>query len=211
MSFKHPTETRIIGWCFLLALAAACVNDHRVRIHPELYIRPGDVGGGTLVKVEVSDRRPRNAIFEKKTGPEIPLGGGAFNKISIYPGTPVDDPIEAEIKKALVNLGFNPVRGNRKFQRLLQVEVLRLQMLTRIEDPQLKIPEKDVRLRIAFGVTAQSPDQTFKRLYQTHLDKSQNLLTGEFKNEQFINNGISLTLQKIFEDQALLRFLSGGA
>lgn len=191
----------------LLVLASGCATDHRVDIDPELYLRESNMGQGTRVSVKVIDKRARRAIFEKDSGLKTPLVG-PLGKVNIYPKGSVDDPIENQIRNGLRRLGFVPVDSNHEADRRLEVHILHLRMLTNFEDPKIKIPKKKVRLRTALGVLANKPDKKYKKLYQTYQDKSQNLLTGEFKNQQFINNGISLTLQKMFEDPAFRLFLS---
>ncbi len=190
-----------------LGILAACTHDHRVNIDPELYVRTQNFGQGERVGLKVIDRRQKSAIYEKEAGPTAALVG-SLNKVNIYPRGAVDDPIEDQVKKALTTLGFVPVNEKQPADRKMEIQVLHLRMIYNFEDPKLKIPEKKVRLKAALGVVARKGEEKYKKLYQTQLDKSQNLLTGEFKNEQFINNGISMTLQKIFEDQALLLFLS---
>ena len=196
------------GLALVLWVLGACAHDHRVKIDPELYVRESNVGHGLPVRVQVVDRRSHRAIYKKTSGPHLPLAGRPLNQVSIYPGTPVDDPVKEAIQTGLARLGFKPVEGERSYQRVLRVEIRLLRLFYQFENPRLKIPEKNVRLRTALDVIAQSPRQTFKRRYETQMDKSQNLLTGEFKNQQFINNGLSLTLQKMFEDPELLDFLS---
>lgn len=189
------------------AVLAACTQEHRVRIDPELYVRSQNFGQGQRIGLKVTDRRKQNAIYNEEMGPKTAVVG-ALNKVNIYPKGTVDDPIEEQVKEALTTLGYVPVDEKQKADRTMEVQILQLRMLYSYEDPKIKIPEKKVRLHAALGVVAQKGERKFKKLYKTHLDKSQNLLTGEVKNEQFINDGLSMTLQKIFEDRALLLFLS---
>lgn len=200
-------STRLLVLLLLVGLASGCATDHRVRIDPELYLRQSDMGQGTRVSVNVIDKRTRRAIFEKDSGIKTPIVG-PLGKVNIFPKGSVDDPIEIQIRNGLRRLGFQPVEANQEADRRLQVQILHLRMLTNFEDPKINIPKKNVRLRTALGVLGEKPGKKFKKLYQTYQDKSQNLLTGEFKNEQFINNAISLTLQKMFEDPTFRLFLS---
>ncbi len=213
-AFNFPrTSDRSSCWLrlsvllILLVLFSACGTEHRIRVEPELYLRQNDMGQGTRVSVRVIDKRAQRAIFEKTPGLDTRLIG-SLGKVNIYPKGAVDDPIEEQVKRGLSTLGFQPVESSQPASRRLEVHILHLRMLTSFEDPKLNIPKKKVRLRVALGVRGEKPGKKFKKLYQTYQDKSQNLLTGEFKNEQFINNTISLTLQKMFEDPALHVFLS---
>ncbi len=207
MTFKSSQWLQLTIFLLLAGLVSACATDHRVRIDPELYLRQSDIGKGLRVSVNVIDKRTRRAIFEKDAGLNTPLIG-PLGKVNIFPKGSVDDPIEIQVRKGLRALGFKPVDINQQADRRLEIQVLHLRMLRNFEDPKLKIPKKKVRLRTALGVKGEKPGKKFKKLYQTYQDKSQNLLTGEFKNEQFINNAISLTLQKMFEDRTLHLFLS---
>ncbi|MFQ5481286.1 MAG: YajG family lipoprotein [Nitrospinaceae bacterium] len=202
-----PILMRVIFAGFILAAAWGCSHDHRVRIEPELYVRPSTAGQQLPVAVRVVDARPRRAIYEKEAGPRTKIIG-SLNKVNIYPGTPVDDPIREKVEQGLSTLGFQPVRGDKKGPRWLRIEVLQLRMISHFQKPKLKIPARHVRLRIALRVNAQTAAGTYRKIYRTQLDKSSKVLTGGFKNEQFINNGLSLTLQKIFEDASLIAFLS---
>lgn len=206
---NNPSKSlfRIALLLVSFALLQACTQEHRVRIDPELYVRPQPMGQGQRVSLKVSDRRKKSAIYNEEMGPKAAVVG-SLNKVNVYPKGAVDDPVEDQIKKALTTLGFVPVNEKQNADTRMEVQILQLRMLYSYEDPKIKIPEKKVRLKAALGVIAQKGDQKFKKLYQTQLDKSQNLVTGEVKNEQFINNGLSVTLQKIFEDPAFLIFLS---
>lgn len=206
-SGRPSRRLRLSILLILIVLFSACATDHRVRVEPELYLRQNDLGKGTRVSVRVVDKRARRAIFEKDSGLDTPIVG-PLGKVNIYPKGAVDDPIEDQVKKGLTTLGFQPVESSQSASRRLEIHILHLRMLTSFDEPKLKIPKKNVRLRVALGVRGEKPGKKFKKLYQTYQDKSQNLLTGEFKNEQFINNAISLTLQKMFEDPILRVFLS---
>ena len=66
----------------------------------------------------------------------------------------------------------------------------------------------NAKLNTAIRVTAGNSGKIYKNIYKTSSEKSSRTLVGKFKNEEFANTGLSIVLQKIFEDKKLLIFLA---
>lgn len=199
--------TRIFKLAFLLALTtgfAACANtQHKISIEPELYIKPVNLGKGNKVNLKVVDGRSQFAVFNRDTAPKLGFGG-SLNTVTIVPRAGITDPIFAEVSDGLRQLGFRPARGV-KLARSLVVNVVQLKMKYQHHVSEAKV---HVRLKTAIRVVAKNGKKKYKNIYKSNMEKSSRILLGKFKNEQFVNNGLSLTLQKMFEDKKLWFFLS---
>lgn len=90
---------------------------------------------------------------------------------------------------------------------MIAVEISKLQLNYHNAKVGLKIPEVHAQMETTLRVQARHGNQFFKNTYSTRMTKSHHMLTGKFKNERLINNSLSLAIQKMFDDPALLQFL----
>ena len=87
--------------------------------------------------------------------------------------------------------------------RKLLLEVVQWRMK---HQHQVTAAKVHARIDTAIRVTARNGEKQFKNIYKSSMVKSSRMLVGKFKNETFVNTGLSLALQKIFEDKKLLIF-----
>jgi len=199
--------TPVFKLAFILMMAsgfAACANtQHTIFIEPELYIKPVNLGKGNKVNLKVVDGRPQFAVFNRKTAPKLGFGG-SLNTVTIVPDSNISDPIYSEVHDGLRQLGFRPARGV-KLERSLVINVVQLKMNYRHHVSEARV---HARLKTAIRIIAKNGKKKYKNIYKSNMEKSSRILVGKFKNEQFVNNGLSLALQKMFEDKKLWFFLS---
>lgn len=198
---------RILQIAFLLFVFsgfAACTNTHKISIKPELFIKPANIGKETKVNLKVIDGRPEFAIFNRDAAPKLGFSR-SLNTVTIVPDSSISDSIYNEVREGLKQLGFRPVRGE-KAGRNIVVNVTQMQMFyqrKRVTDIKVK-----TRIKTTIQMTAQNGSKQYKNIYKSKMDKSSKALGAKFKNEQFVNNGLSLALQQMFEDKKLWFFLS---
>ncbi len=182
----------------------SCANtQHKISVEPELYVKQADFGKGKQVTLKVVDKRSQFAIFKRKAAPKSGLRS-AFHTVTIVPRSSIADPIFAKVENGLRQLGFRPARGATTKRKLL-LEVLQWRMKSQ---HQVSAGKVHAKVDTAIRVTAKNGEKQFKKIYKSSMKKSTRMLVGKFKNENFVNNGLSLALQKIFEDKKLLVFLA---
>ncbi len=64
------------------------------------------------------------------------------------------------------------------------------------------------RLKTSIRIIAKNGKKSYKNIYKSDKVKSSRTFVGKFKNEQFVNNSLSLVLKQMFDDKKLWFFLS---
>ena len=190
----------------LLAVAGlgACANtQHKISVEPELYVKQADFGGGKRISLKVVDKRSQFAVFSRKAAPKFILDS-SLQTVTIVSRSSISAPIYEKVRDALRQLGFRPTTGGKAPRRLL-LEVVQWRMNYQHQITAAKVHAK---IKTAIRVTARNGGKQFKKIYKSAMEKSGRMIVGKFKNEVFVNNGLSLALQKIFEDKRLLIFLA---
>ena len=183
---------------------AACANtQHKISIEPELYVKQTDFGKGKQITLKVIDKRSQFAIFRRKAAPKSGLRS-SLHTVTIVPRSSIADPIFAKVENGLRHLGFRPARGAMTKRKLL-LEIVQWRMK---DQHQVTAGKVHAKVDTAIRVTARNGGKQFKKIYKSSMKKSTRMLVGKFKNEKFVNNGLSLALQKIFEDKRLFVFLT---
>ncbi len=187
-----------------LAGFAACANtQHKIAVEPELYVKQTDFGKGNLISLKVVDKRSQFAVFKRKAAPKSGFRS-AFHTVTITPQSSIADPIFAKVTNGLKQLGFRPAQGAQAKRKLL-IEVMQWKMNHHHHVTSAKV---HANIDTAIRVTAGNGGKQYKNIYKSSMKKSSRMLVGKFKNETFVNTGLSLALQKIFEDKKLLIFLA---
>jgi len=188
-------------------LGLGCTHDHKIDLHPELFVHTSNLGEGQRLLVRVKDTRSQKAISKKESGFQVE-SGRALNTVNIYASSDVMDTVSDKIMEGFQRLGFHPVRhGNRPGRKII-VELFRLQLNYQIGEAGLKVPEIHAQMETVLRVRATRGSQSFKNIYRSRMIKSHRMLTGKFTNERLVNNSLSMALQKMFEDPKLLQFLA---
>ncbi|MGV7221779.1 MAG: YajG family lipoprotein [Nitrospinales bacterium] len=183
---------------------ASCANtQHKIAVEPELYVKQVDFGKGNPISLKVVDKRSQFAILSKKAAPNSGLSS-KFHKVTIVPSSSIADPIYRKVKDGLKQSGFRPLKGSNASRKLL-IEVVQWRMGYQHKMTAAKV---NAKLITAIRVTAGNSGKIYKNIYKTSSEKSSRMLVGKFKNEEFANTGLSIVLQKIFEDKKLLIFLA---
>ncbi len=190
----------------LLTIAGlcACANtQHKISIEPELYVRQSNIGGGKKISLKVVDKRSQFAVFRRKAAPKSGLRS-SLHTVTIVPRSSISDPISRKVRDGLRQSGFRPVPGANAGRRLL-LEIVQWKLSYKHHISEAAVHG---RIKTAIRVTARNGEKQFKNIYKSSMEKAGRMIVGKFKNELFVNNGLSLALQKIFEDKKLLIFLA---
>jgi len=201
---KKTVLMRVILIILAVSVLASCANtQHKIAVEPELYVKQIDFGKENSISLKVVDKRSKFAVLDKKAAPKSGLSS-KFHRVTIVPRSSIADPILRKVKEGLKQLGFRPLSGGKSARRLL-LEVVQWKMGYQ---HQVTAGKVHVKLNTAIKVTAGNKGKFYKNIYKTTSAKSSRMLVGKFKNEEFANTGLSIVLQKIFEDKKLLVFLA---
>ena len=201
---KPPVHIRVILILLAITGLASCANtQHKISVEPELYVKQVNFGKEKSVSLKVVDKRSQFAVLSKKAAPNSGLSS-KFHKVTIVPESSIADPIYIKVQDGLKQLGFRPIKGGKASRKLL-LEVVQWKMGYQHKMTAAKV---NTKLSTAIKVTAGKPGKMYKNIYQSSSEKSSRTLVGKFKNEEFANTGLSIVLQKIFEDKKLLIFLA---
>ena len=194
---------------FIPLLTLGCTHDHKIDIHPEIFVRVSIIGKGERLAVQVRDIRAQKAISKKVSNLKL-SSDHAVNTVNIYASSSVRDTILDKITEGFERMGFHTVKSGRPTNRKLEVEIYRIKLNYESGNLGAKIPEVHAQMETILRVRATYGNQKFKNIYKSQLSKSHRMFTGKFKNERLVNNSLSLAIQKIFDDPDLIQFLLTG-
>ncbi len=190
----------------ILVLILACTQDHKIEIRPHAFVQASNLGKDSFLAIQVIDTRPQQAIY--KSQPDLKEKPKSLQNESIYPSSSIKDAVHDKVAEGFQKMGFLITRQNSKTQKKIRVDLARLKLNYKRENLGLKLPTIFAELSVLLKVTAKRQGKYFKNKYITIKNKSQKALSGKFMKEQFINDGLSFTLKKMFEDPKLIQFLT---
>jgi len=194
---------------FIPLLALGCTHDHKIDLHPEIFVRVSNIGKGEQLTVRVRDIRSQKAISKKVSNLKL-SSDRAINTVNIYASSSVRDTILDKITEGFQRMGFHTVKPGRLTNRKLEVEIYRLQLNYKSGNLGVKIPEVNAQMETILRIRAAYGNQMFKNIYSSRLIKSHRMFTGKFKNERLVNNSLSMAIQKMLDDPDLIQFLLAG-
>lgn len=194
---------------FVSLLGFGCTHDHKIDLKPEIFVRVSNIGKGERLVVRVKDIRSQKAIFKKKSGLKV-TSDRAVNTVNIYASSSVRDTVSDKIIEGFERMGFHPSKHGNHSSRMITVEIYKLQLNYQRGNIGLKIPEVHAQMETILRIQASYGNQSFKNIYSSRMTKSHRMFTGKFKNERLVNNGLSMAIQKMFDDPGLLQFLLPG-
>ena len=204
--YSYPLVWVILGIVISLS-GFGCSHDHKVDLNPELFVRVSNIGKGERLVIRVNDIRSQKAISKKKSDLTVTSSNRPINTVNIYASSDVSDTVSEKIMEGFERMGFHPTNHGNPSSPTLTVEIKKLQMNYQQMKMGIKIPEIHAVMETLLRVHARRGGRSFKNVYSTRMTKSNRMLTGKFKNERLINNSLSMAIQKMFDDPALLQFL----
>lgn len=198
----------MLAGILVLLTGFGCSHDHKVDLKPEIFVRVSNLGNGEKLVVRVNDIRSLKAISKKVSNIKV-TSDRAINTVSIYASSDVRDTVLDKVMEGFERMGFHTSNHGNPSNRRITVEISKLQLNYQRGKAGLKIPEIHAQMETVLRVHASYQNKSYKKIYSTRMTKSHRMLTGKFKNERLINNSLSMTLQKMFDDPKLLQFFSG--
>ena len=182
------------GTASVLFLGCAYISQ-KAKLDPHPKITTQDTGHGAPVVVRVVDQRPSTRIGYR--GMDSKLG-------EITSEQDVAALVRKQIVSGLNAKGFNAREfDGQPSSRLLRVEVNALEYTTAMD-----YLKGSVQTRAAFQVYFRKGDSLFSHLYESEVKVASVEAPGAKKNDALINQALSENLEKILEDDGLLRFMA---
>ena len=204
-SLSYPLIGTILG-LFVSLSGFGCTHDHKIDLNPEIFVRVSNIGQGERLVVRVKDTRSQKAISKKETNLKV-ISDRAVDTVNIYASSSVRDTVSDKIMAGFERMGFHPSKYGNNSNRMITVEISKLQMNYHRGGVGIEIPEVHAQMETILRVQASHGNQSFRNIYSTRMTKSHRMLTGKFKNQRLVNNSLSMAIQKMFDDPELLQFL----
>lgn len=176
-----------------LVLTACALSPQQVTINPTLESSKSNIGEGRTVYLEVIDARENEAIGSR---------GGLYKDTSLI--TPAND-LAAAIRETsarkLREMGFI-VQAAPGASADIRIFVDKLSY----SDPDESKMGFEVELESVLRVEAKQNIDTYTGRYQVKNKKTYATVPGRDRNEEMINETLSSSLQRLFNDPKLLAF-----
>ena len=189
-------------WSFAfvpLSLAAAVLAGcawvpQKVSIAPQVQIPASDLGHAATVVVKVQDSRPNQRIGYR----------GMDSKLAqIRTDQDLAPIFQQKIIEGLSRQGFKALPASDGPARVLKVDIRELHYSTDTE-----LWQGTVRTRAAVQAYSRTEDTVYSRLYEAEREEKAIEAPGAKTNARLINGAISDVLQRLLEDQKLIKMLA---
>jgi uncharacterized lipoprotein YajG len=177
------------------ALAGGCAwTPQTATLQPAPTITPSTVGRGVTLAVRVMDKRPSEIIGRRGLDSQNAAITTTQNVAVVF---------QDKIVEGLKRKGFSasPYEGQRG--RLLTVEIRQIDYTTDME-----FWKGSVKTEVVLGASMIKDFAKFEQFYTGKRTESAAEAPRAKTNERLINGAISDALQRMFEDEALLRYLA---
>jgi len=193
--------SRFLSFSVLISAAllqASCaLSPQQITIKPEITVPVASYGSGREINVRVEDRRMNTIIGTR---------GGVYGDTStIEIGNDAKTEIAYAVSNGLARWGFK-TQVNGASENTTQV-VVTLTGLSYTPDPDSsQAINGQVLIKSAVSVEVMQGGRSYHGSYEASRAMGYVTVPSEEKNNEQINQVLNLALQKIFDDQALIKF-----
>jgi uncharacterized lipoprotein YajG len=163
-------------------------------LNPTPRITPSSVGNGVDVAVRVLDRRPSQTLGHR---------GLESKNAAIKTEQNVAALFQERIIEGLTRKGFSAVPHEGQPGRLLTVEIRQIDYTAEME-----FWKGVAKTEVTLNVSVIKDGVRFERNYSGKRSEKTIEAPSAKTNERLINNAITDALQRLFEDQSLMRYLA---
>ena len=175
-------------------LAGCAWVPQKVTIAPQVRMSASDLGHGETVVVKVQDSRRNLRIGYR----------GMDSKLAqIRTDQDLAPIFQQQIMEGLSRQGFKAVPAADGPARVLKVDIRELHYSTDTE-----LWQGTVRTRAAVQAYSRTEDTVYSRLYEAEREEKAIEAPGAKTNARLINGAISDVLQRLLEDQKLIKMLA---
>jgi uncharacterized lipoprotein YajG len=177
------------------ALICGCAwKPQSATLQPAPNITPSTVGSGVKVAVRVIDKRESDTIGYRGLDSKNAAITTKQNVAALF---------QAKIIEGLVRKGFSASAFEGQPGRLLVVEIRKIDYTTDME-----FWKGIVRTEVVLGASMIKDGVKFEQFYSGKRTENTVEAPGAKTNERLINGAISDALQRLFEDENLIRYLA---
>jgi len=182
----------------VLLQVSCALSPQQITIKPEITVPVASYGNGQEINVRVEDQR---------TSAVIGTRGGVYGDTStIEIGNDAKTEIAYAVSNGLARWGFK-TQVNGASGDVTQV-VVTLTGLSYTPDPDSnQAINGQILIKSAVSVEVKQGGRSYHGSYEASREMGYVTMPSEEKNNEQINQVLNLALQKIFDDQALIKFL----
>jgi uncharacterized lipoprotein YajG len=182
----------------VLLLGACAFNPQKVTLQPVLTVSGSDVGKARVISLKIVDERPKQVLGHRGTA----YGSAA----EITTDQDVSEIVRDKVSEGLRANGFDVVSAGANSPLSMKVEIRLIEYST-----STGMWTGGIHTKAALKVVCKNGSRDYENLYrQENEDRIMVVPTAE-KNEEFLNKVVAQTLDKIFQDQELMKFLASSA
>jgi uncharacterized lipoprotein len=177
-----------------LLLGACAFTPQKVTLQPMLSVTGSEIGKGKLISLRVVDERPKQVLGHRGTA----YGAAA----EITTDQDVSEVVRNKVSEGLRANGFDVVTGaNSLFS--MKVEIRLIEYTT-----SQGMWTGGIHTKAALKVICKNGTREYENIYRQENEERIMVVPTAERNEEFINKVVSQTLDKIFQDAELMRFLT---
>ena len=175
------------------SLYGCAFNSQKVEFSPQVEVDKANIGNGAEIYVSVVDERPSQSLGRRGSG-YGPAG-------EITAATDLSETIKLQVKEGLSAKGFK-VTDNVNAERKLTIEVRQLEYST-----STGFFTGGVHIQGAMKGEARHGATSYEKMYRHEKEERVVIVPTAETNSTWINNALSGTLNQIFQDEELFKFL----
>ena len=192
----RPGALILVG-CFALVTLGGCAwTSHTATLNPTVNVVSSAVGGGQPVEVEVVDERPRNIIGRRGAGGQI----GATITID----QDLEQLVREQLEEGLQKNGFAIAgEGDGREASSMKVEIRAFEYVL-----VMGFWTGSAQTNATMKAICRNGDETYEELFRTDHKRGAYAIPTGSKTDRILNEALSEILEKILQDQPLLRCLA---
>ena len=182
----------------IIFVSTGCTQRHYITINPYVPVISHSLKQPRPVGLTVIDALSTNNIAQG-VGPNLYFYSPKF---TIRSKSDLTDIMRQKISEGLFRMGFKPKRIEKVPGKTLRVEIVRLKGKY-VE----KLPALNIRVQATLRAQCTNREKIYSRTY-SYKKQLKSVPASTFPNENLINDTLSETLRKMFEDEKLISCLA---
>ncbi len=193
---KMRRKLVILGVCIGVCLSSGCAMiPQTVELSPKVSVAADTMGGGKKIELQVVDERPTEVIGHR---------GSAYGDMAeIKPSREVRNIFYDEIAKGLSTKGFKVNAKGSNSTIKLRVDIRLLEYKS-----SQGFFTFGIHTRSTLKAVASKGGDVYEKLYRVDNEMRTMIVPTTGENARVINETVAKVVEKLFADDALLRFLA---
>ncbi len=183
-----------ILFCFIILISGCAFTPQQIELAPQLTVRNDNMGNGTSIYLTVLDERATQGLGRR--------GSGYGPAAEITTATSLTDVVRKKVSEGLIARGF-VVTDDESVSNKLQVEIRTLEYTT-----STGFWTGGVHIRGALKGEAETEGDSYEEMYRYEKEERVVVTPTAERNSKWINTALSETLNTMFQDEQLFKFLA---